>query len=61
MLGVAEIGQSLELVGAEISEHRVHLQDDRKFGLLAHFKSSAKSSGTIKNQNRVKSRRRSVS
>jgi hypothetical protein len=37
MLGVAEIGQSLQFVRAEISEHRVHFQDDRKFGLLAHF------------------------
>ena len=37
MLGVAEIRQPLELVCAEIGEHRVHLQDDRKFGLLAHF------------------------
>ncbi|MHC2820377.1 hypothetical protein ACVMBY_003937 [Bradyrhizobium huanghuaihaiense] len=37
MLGVAEIGQPLELVRAEIGEHRVHLQDDRKFGLFAHL------------------------
>src|SRR3954452_16599897 len=37
MLGVAEICQPLELVYAEIGEHRIHLEDDRKFGLLAHF------------------------
>ncbi len=37
MLGVAEIGQPLELIRAEIGEHGIHLQNDRKFGLLAHF------------------------
>ena len=37
MLGMAEIRQPLELVCSEVSEHRVHFQDDRKFGLLAHF------------------------
>jgi hypothetical protein len=37
MLGVTQIGQPLQLVGTEISEQRVHLQNDRKFGLFAHF------------------------
>jgi hypothetical protein len=36
------IGQPLKLVGTEISKHRVHLQDDRKFGLRAHFNAPAK-------------------
>src|SRR5450755_789155 len=36
MLGVAEMGNPLQLIRAQIREHRVHFQNDRKFGLLAH-------------------------
>ena len=64
MLGVAEIRQPLELVCAEIGEHRVHLQDDRKFGLLAHFNVLVNLVWQIawnhQHQDRVKPRRGSV-
>jgi len=43
MLGVAEIGDPLQLLGAEIRKHRVHFQNDRKFGLLAHRNTRLKS------------------
>ena len=36
MLGVAKIGNPRQFVGTEIREHRIHLQNDRKFGLFAH-------------------------
>ncbi len=37
LLGVAEAGDSLQFVGAKVREHRVHLQNNRKFGLFAHW------------------------
>jgi hypothetical protein len=43
MLGVAEIGDPLQFVGPEVREHRIHFQDDRKFGLLAHRNTCLKS------------------
>ena len=36
MLGVAEMGNPLQFIRAQIREHRVHFQNDRKLGLLAH-------------------------
>ena len=36
LLGVAKAGDALQFVGAQIREHRVHFQNDRKFGLFAH-------------------------
>ena len=36
MLGVAKAGNPLQFVGAEIRKHRIHLQNDRKFGLFTH-------------------------
>ena len=36
MLGVAKAGDPLQFVGAEVREHRIHLQNNRKFGLFAH-------------------------
>ncbi len=36
MLGVAEAGDPLQFVGAQVREHRVHFQNDRKFGLFTH-------------------------
>ena len=36
LLGVAEARKPLQLVRTEIGEHRVHLQNDRKFGLFVH-------------------------
>jgi hypothetical protein len=36
MLGMAKRRHPLQLVRAEIGEHRVHLQNNRKFGLFAH-------------------------
>jgi len=37
MVGVAKVGQPLQLVGAEVREHRLHFQNDRNFGPFAHF------------------------
>jgi hypothetical protein len=34
--GVAKRRNPLQLVGAEIREHRIHLQNNRKFGLFGH-------------------------
>ena len=36
LLGVAKAGDPLQFVGAQIREHRIHLQNDRKFGLFTH-------------------------
>ena len=36
LLGVAKAGDALQFVGAQIRKHRVHFQNDRKFGLFAH-------------------------
>ena len=36
LLGVAKTGDALQFISAQIREHRVHFQDDRKFGLFAH-------------------------
>ena len=36
LLGVAKAGNPLQFVGAQIREHRIHLQNNRKFGLFAH-------------------------
>src|ERR1700730_1544012 len=36
ILGVAKARDSGEFVDAQIREHRVHFQNDRKFGLFAH-------------------------
>ncbi len=36
LLGVAEAGNPLQFVGPQVREHRVHFQDDRKFGLFTH-------------------------
>ena len=55
LLGVAEAGYPVQLVGAEVREHRIHLQDNRKFGLFAHrnafrkscLKSSKRAAGKI--------------
>jgi len=33
---VAKRRKPLQLVGAEIREHRIHLQNNRKFGLFGH-------------------------
>ncbi|MEO6779337.1 MAG: hypothetical protein ABI407_00150 [Bradyrhizobium sp.] len=33
---MAKAGYPLQFVGAEVGEHRIHPQDHRKFGLLAH-------------------------
>jgi hypothetical protein len=30
------MGNPLQFIRAQIREHRVHFQNDRKFGLLAH-------------------------
>jgi hypothetical protein len=34
--GVAKAGDPLQLVGAEVREHRIHLEHNREFALLAH-------------------------
>ena len=47
LLGVAKAGDPGQFVGAQIREHRVHLQNDRKFGRFTHgnaFHISSKSS-----------------
>jgi hypothetical protein len=36
LLGVAKAGNPLQLVAAEVRKHRIHLQNDRKFGLFTH-------------------------
>jgi len=36
LLGVAQARDPLQLVGPEVREHRIHLQNDRKFGLFTH-------------------------
>ena len=36
LLGMAETGYPLQFIGAEVREHRIHLQNNRKFGLFAH-------------------------
>src|SRR5579871_2645935 len=36
VLGVTKVRNPLELVGTQVCEHRVHFQNDRKFGLFAH-------------------------
>ena len=36
LLGMAEAGNPLQFVGPEVRKHRIHLQDDRKFGLFTH-------------------------
>jgi hypothetical protein len=36
LLGVAKPGKPLQLLRPQIGEHRVHFQNDRKFGLFAH-------------------------
>jgi hypothetical protein len=33
---VAKAGDALQLVSAQIRKHRVHFQNDRKFGLFTH-------------------------
>ncbi len=35
LLGVAKAGYPLQFVGAQIREHRIHLQNNRKFGLFS--------------------------
>ncbi len=36
VLGVAKAGNPGQFVGAEVREHRIHLQNDRKFGRFTH-------------------------
>src|SRR6478752_747043 len=36
LLGVAKAGDALQFVRTQIRKHRIHFQDDRKFGLFAH-------------------------
>src|SRR3984957_3321388 len=36
LLGVAKARYSLQFVGTQIREHRIHLQNNRKFGLFTH-------------------------
>jgi hypothetical protein len=36
MPGVAKARDPLQLVGSQIREHRIHFQDDRKFGRFGH-------------------------
>jgi hypothetical protein len=36
LLGVAKAGYPLQFVGAQVREHRVHFQNNRKFGLFAN-------------------------
>jgi hypothetical protein len=33
---MAKARDSLQFVGAQIGEHRIHFQNDRKFGLFTH-------------------------
>ena len=33
---MAEARDSLQFVGAQVREHRIHFQNDRKFGLFTH-------------------------
>jgi hypothetical protein len=33
---MAEASDSLQFVGAKVREHRIHLQNNREFGLFAH-------------------------
>ena len=48
MVGVAKVGQPLQLVGAEVREHRIHFQNDRNFGLFAHCNACGRRFGLIK-------------
>jgi hypothetical protein len=36
LLGVTQPRDSLQFVGAEVREHRVHLENNREFSLGAH-------------------------
>ena len=47
LLGVAKAGDPLQFVGAQIREHRIHLQNDRKFGLFAHCNTFQNRSGPV--------------
>src|SRR5262245_58992606 len=47
MLGVAKVRNPLQFVGTQVREHRIHLQNDRKFGLFTHSKSFKSSDMTI--------------
>jgi hypothetical protein len=39
MLGVAKVRNPLQFIRTQVREHRVHFQNDRKFGLFAHSNS----------------------
>jgi hypothetical protein len=45
LLGVAKAGDALQFVRAQIRKHRIHFQDDRKFGLFAHCTTFQNQSG----------------
>ena len=50
LLGVAKARNPLQFLGPEVREHRIELQNDRKFGLFAHCNTFSGCHGSCPNR-----------